>query len=176
MYVRADKIRSVEIVAEAAFQSRGEMVCNKGYQSVILQVEGINGRLQIINTHFDSRGRVRIDQFRQVIAALDPSCAHRLVMGDMNIAQQPVWDDGSMYEALRSAFATKAMSDLFGSLDAVSFPQDQACYDHFFLDTAGWAVQSAEMVDARGVSDHCGMHVVMQPLYTESLQTVKSDC
>lgn len=144
------------LIREEKFVDRQEWVCNKGF----LTVEFPSHNLVFINCHLESSGPHRPLQLAQIAAQVD-ACKRVVVAGDFNVCQQPVWDQGELYQEMCDIFAQKGLLDVFGDASTITFPSDGACYDHCFTNLLELG---SAVVPGAGISDHEGLWVDFGPM------------
>jgi endonuclease/exonuclease/phosphatase family metal-dependent hydrolase len=127
---------------------------NKGY----LYAE--TGGMHVINTHFDSRSEAsKRGQIAELVRFLSELPGGPVVLvGDFNICQQHIWDQGDLYQHLAESLRGSDLKDQASGQELVTFPDDGACYDHFFVrgtNCTDFGVQDFN------VSDHVGLAAVL---------------
>lgn len=131
--LRSAKGWQVGSFQEVAFAKSDEYVCNKGYSVTVISL-GKEALVAVVNTHLSVReGEEKASQVEELGAIIDDLEKRSMgivLLGDFNIAQQPVWDDGRAYVALSRRM--EPLWDCFGEAQDITFEQDEACYDHVF--------------------------------------------
>lgn len=98
---------------EQAFRSSGEMVCNKGFQQVVLRSVENGSLFCVFNVHLESKSEdAKKDQVSELGHAVRQVNIPVIVAGDFNICQQHRFDNGESYSHLCKEMFP--LQDLFG--------------------------------------------------------------
>merc|ERR1712032_497739 len=129
-------------------------VTNKGF--LYAETDGMH----IVNTHFDSRSEAaKRGQVAELVRFLSELPAGPVVLvGDFNICQQHKWDEGELYQHLAGSLRSLSLNDQASGQELVTFRDDAACYDHFFVRGASCAEFGVQDFN---VSDHVGLAAVL---------------